>query len=466
MIKRLIEAGVSVFRVNFSHGKLEEHEETIRDIREIAGEMQRTIAILGDLSGPKIRCGMIKDGPIFLDRGHQIELLMDPDYEGTHERIGVGYTQMIYEVEETHRISMNDGNVVLRVVSKDTSAFDGKGSMMCTVEEPGEINSRKGINCPDSSLSANPVTDYDIKCIEFGCKLSVDYFALSFVRSAEDIRQAKLHVKKYKSDIPIIAKVERHEAIEAIDEIIREADGAMVARGDLGVEIPLQDVPNAQKRMIRLCNKLGKPVITATQMLESMTDSHRPTRAEVSDVANAIYDGTDAVMLSGETATGKYPIEAVRIMNEIALAAEKELIHEVDVEVQAMKMMGNISDALSRGACLIGDRLDCRAIISKTRFGSTPKLVARLRPKTRNITFTPSRTTARRLNLIWGVEPYWDPTARDNPDGVPQGEGPLIHELRMALQRGLVAPGDRVVLVSGLSIDNPDVANMMRVLEI
>jgi len=471
-IRRLIDAGVNVFRVNFSHGKLEEHQAVIEDIRAVSEEGLSPVAILGDLSGPKIRCGMIADGPITLPQGHQIELVMDESFPGTMEAIGVAYGKMIDEVDAGHRISMNDGAVVLRVISKDREARGGKGSIFCMVEQSGEINSRKGINCPDSSLSAPPVTEYDFKCIEFACKLGLDFLALSFVRSAEDIVQAKQAIKGHKSDIPVIAKVERHEAIAAIESIVRAADGIMVARGDLGVEIPLQDVPNVQKRLIRLCNKLGKPVITATQMLESMTTSHRPTRAEVSDVANAIYDGTDAVMLSAETATGKYPVEAVRIMADIGRAAEREYRFTSDVEVSELAVHGNISDAFSRGACLIAEQLGCAAIVSKTRFGSTPRLIARMRPRTRIITFTPSRTWSRRLNIIWGVEPYHTPSVQKACGITPEieaqmaSQGPLMSELGYALKLNLLAPGDRVTLVSGLSLDNPGAANMMRVVEI
>ena len=471
MIRLLIDNGVDVFRVNFSHGKLEEHRKVIEDIRTVCEERLQSVAILGDLSGPKIRCGMVENGPIILQRGHRIELIMDPTHVGNEQAIGVAYTRMIDEVEVGHRISMNDGAVVLRVLSKDRAAREGKGSMFCQVELSGEINSRKGINCPDSSLSANPVTEYDFQCIEFACKMGLDYLALSFVRHADDILLAKQAVKSHKSDIPIIAKVERHEAITNIESIVRAADGVMVARGDLGVEIPLEEVPIAQKRIIKLCNKVGKPVITATQMLESMITTHRPTRAEVSDVANAIYDGTDAVMLSAETASGKYPVEAVRIMEQIAQAAEHHYRFEHDVEVRELGVHGNISDGLSRGACVISERLGCSAIISKTRFGSTPRLIARLRPRLKIVTFTPSRTWARRLNLIWGVEPYHIGTAQrlaGKGDAAVQAglQGPLMDELMLALHLGVVKPGERVMLVAGLSLDNPETANMMRVVEI
>jgi pyruvate kinase len=270
-------------------------------------------------------------------------------------------------------------------------------------------------------------------------------------------------VKQERGTTPLIAKVERHEAIENMEEIVREADGVMVARGDLGVEIPMEQVPLAQKRLIAMCNSMGKPVITATQMMESMIQAHRPTRAEVTDVANAIFDGTDAVMLSGETAVGAYPVETVRIMQRVASAAETQLPkRQIDYELFGHDHIGNIGDALSRGAVSIASHIGCKAIICSTRYGSTPRLIARMRPQALCHTFTPRRATARRLCLVWGVECTYVPAP--GPDELE--EAPLVRELRLAIEKGIIQPGDRVALISGLSLENPEAANMLRVLEV
>jgi pyruvate kinase len=464
-IEELIRAGVDVFRVNFSHGDPDKHRETIRSIRSISDRIGILVGILGDLSGPKIRCGKVAGGPFVPKAGELIRLVMNEDFlSDTPTEFGVTYPELINEVEVGHRISMNDGNVVLRVVAKDRAAGEtGKGVLTCSVESPGIIDSRKGINCPDSSLTAPPVTEHDKRCIKVGVEEGLDYFAISFVRSAADVRLARQAVRQERGDVPLIAKVERHEAIASMEEIVREADGVMVARGDLGVEIPMERVPLAQKRLIGMCNRLGKPVITATQMMESMIQSHRPTRAEVADVANAIFDGTDAVMLSGETAVGAYPVEAVRIMERVCLAAETELPkRDLDFGIFGHEHAHNVSDALSRAAVAIAEQIGCKAIICSTRYGSTPRLIARLRPKAATHTFTPRRASARRLKLVWGVEAHYVPAPAENE---PQ-EAPLVRELRLAIEKQIIQPGDRVALISGLSLDNPEAANMLRVLEV
>ena len=462
-ITDLIRTGVDVFRVNFSHGEPESHRETIRLIRQVCEELQMHVGILGDLSGPKIRCGAVKNGPWIPEEGERIYLVMDTDYVGEKGWIGVTYPELINEVEVGHRISMNDGNVVLRVLSKDHSAEDGKGVIECNVEGAGPIDSRKGINCPDSSLSADPVTAHDLECIKIGVEEDLDYFAVSFVRGADDIRVARQAVRKARGDVPLIAKLERHEAIENMEELVKQADGCMVARGDLGVEIPLDRVPLEQKRIIQMCNRYGKPVITATQMMESMINSHRPTRAEVNDVANAIFDGTDAVMLSGETAVGKFPVECVRIMERVCKTAEQHIPKKnLDYEIFGHDQLGNISDALSHGVVSIAERVGCKAIICSTRYGSTPRLIARLRPNAETYTFTPRRASARRLKLVWGVNPFYVPPDPEQDTY----DAPLLKELRIAIEKELIGPGDRVALISGLSLENPDESNMLRVLEV
>jgi len=465
-IVELMKAGVDVFRVNFSHGALEGHRATIKQIRRLSEETGMIVAILGDLPGPKIRCGVIAGGAFIPERDHVIRLVMDEGWPGSHDEIGVSYPAMINEVEVGHRISINDGNVVLRVIEKDQAAYGGKGVVIAKVELPGTIDTRKGINCPDSSLSADPVSDHDEACIKLGVEEDLDYFAVSFVRSGADVRRARQAVRKYRGDVPLVAKLERHEAIANMEEICRAADGVMVARGDLGVEIPLERVPLAQKHIIALCNRLGKPVITATQMMESMITSHRPTRAEVNDVANAIFDGTDAVMLSGETAVGQFPVDAVRIMASVCAAAENEpKKRREDFENVGHDGLGQINDALCRAVVNIAEQVNCRAIICSTRYGSTPKLIARLRPTAATFTFTPRKATARRLKLVWGVDPYLVP-AEDTADVEERTVAPLVRELRLAIEKELIAPGDRVALISGFSLENPEASSILRVLDV
>ena len=313
-IRRLIRLGVDVFRVNFSHGDAAEHAALIENIRKAADNTP--VAVMGDLCGPKIRCGRIENAPVLLKKGREF-ILTSRKVPGSVQAVSVNYKRLPSEVKSREKIFLDDGNIelkVLRIRDRD---------IICRVITGGWLLSNKGINLPNTSLSLPALTKRDLDMIRFGVARKLDFFALSFVKHVKDIRQAKRIIQSEGEDTPLIAKIEKHEAIDNLVDIIKEADGAMVARGDLGIEIPIEEVPIIQKRIINLCNELGKPVITATQMMESMIEKPRPTRAEITDIANAIIDGTDFVMLSGETAVGRFPDQAVRMMNEIIKFTEK-----------------------------------------------------------------------------------------------------------------------------------------------
>jgi pyruvate kinase len=459
-LKKLIEAGMDVARLNFSHGNQDFHGENMRRIRTAAEEAGIPVAIMVDLQGPKIRVGELKDGGFTLGEGECVTLTTREvvgeriESGGSCAVIPVRYTMLCSDVEPGERILIDDGLIELRVDSVS------EGEVRAAVVTGGPLKSRKGVNLPTSNLSVPAITEQDWDNLDFALGQGVDWVALSFVRRADEIRQLKAHIAERGGSeeycARVIAKIEKPEALDYIDEIIEASDGIMVARGDLGIEIPAEQVPMVQKKLIRAANAAAKPVITATQMLDSMIRNPRPTRAEASDVANAILDGTDATMLSGETAVGKYPVEAVRTMARIA--------HEVESAIQPgdwtpppyVRRVDDITHAVSHATCDLAEDLHAAAIITATASGKTARAVASYRPHVPIVAATPYSIVQRQLTLSWGVIPLKS-DADDNTDRV-------VHQcIQLAAGAGVVKEGDRVVLTAGVANNLPGSTNLIRV---
>ena len=446
VIRELIASGMRVARLNFSHGTLGDHEQKIHIIRRIAKEMDKPVAILQDLGGPKIRVGHIPDPGVRIEPGQDI-ILTTQTVEGSEQRISVSYPHLNEEVKVGDRILLADGFLELRVRSVNGSEIH------CEVITGGVLTSHKGINLPTGTIRMPSMTDKDREDLHFGLGHDVDYIALSFVRTAADIRNIKEIIHQENKNTPVIAKIEKHEAIDHYEDILDAADAIMVARGDLGVEIPLEEVPIIQKRLIQKANALGKPVITATQMLRSMVDAPRPTRAEASDVANAVLDGTDAVMLSEETATGNYPIQAVRYMVRIVAEAEKTYPHDRYLKMAPEK---EISGSVTYAACVLADHLDATAILAPTQSGRTAIQISRYRPKQPIIAFTPILTTVRRLVLFRGIYPHLILDPRDTDD--------MIEKVsKRAVETGDLSEGDLAVITASHPVWVAGLTNMIRV---
>jgi len=395
VLLRFLKAGVNVVRLNFSHGSQKSHGESIALIREISKKIAEPIAILQDLQGPKVRIGRLKEASYMLKRNASFKLLKDPIL-GTEFSASVDYPVLYKKVKPGDIILINDGNIVLKVEAIQ------RGVIVCRVIEGGLLEPNKGVNVPGRVLGFPVLTEKDRSDLAFGLKQGVDYIALSMVRQAKDVLEVKKIIKKAGCATPVIAKLEQATAIDHLAGIMAVSDGVMVARGDLGVEIPLEQVPLLQKKMIKMANEAGIPVITATQMLESMIEKTRPTRAEASDVANAIFDGTDAVMLSGETASGKYPLRAVQIMSRIIVAAEKELLPG---RQRFQKGLG-IPEAVSQTACALAGQMGAKHIVTSTLSGGSALRLSKFRPKIPILAFTPQPEIARRMSLYWGIFPH------------------------------------------------------------
>ena len=396
VITELIKAGVTTFRLNFSHGDHEDHAERIKTIRKVSSELDLHIGILQDLQGPKIRLGRFKDGPVKVKKGDLFSLT-SLNVECNNKIANVTYEKLTNEVSVGKRILLDDGRVEMIVEKIDNK----ENLLICKVTVGGVLSNNKGVNFPDVQLSVKALTDKDKKDLEFGLKSGVDWIALSFVRNPSDINEIKDLINEHGYSTPVVAKIEKFEAIDQIDSVLPLCDGVMVARGDLGVEMPPEEVPLLQKELIKKANTLGIPIITATQMLDSMASSPRPTRAEVSDVANAILDGTDAVMLSNETAVGDYPIEAVKTMATIARRIERDYPQKA-IESH---LPSTIPNAISAAVSSISRQLDAAAIIPLTKSGATAHNVSKFRPPTPILATTSEKSVARRLQLAWGVTP-------------------------------------------------------------
>jgi pyruvate kinase len=437
-LKQLVSAGMNVARLNFSHGTYEQHKEVIERIRSLSEEMKRPIGILLDLQGPKIRTGTLKNGtPVVLKTKRPFQITTR-EMPGNGKIVSTTYPKLPKDVRVGDKILIDDGLIELRVTNKT------RDTVTTEVVIGGILREHKGINLPGVHVSVPSLSDKDKKDLEFGLEAGVDYFALSFVRTAADLKLIKQIIAQHRKDIPVIAKIEKPEAVENIDQIIEAADGIMVARGDLGVELNPELVPTIQKTIIAKTRHANKPVITATQMLETMCRNAIPTRAEASDVANAIFDGTDAVMLSAETASGQYPIESVRMMSRIATQAEKSPFMKYNL--QFPKDDRNlVVHAVAQSAVNIHAEVGARAILSFSVSGKTSKLISKQRPSSPVYAFSPSRGIYNRSALIWGLIPLLIDPIADSAE--------LIHEAeRLLIRARLIKRNDLVVIVTGLAL--------------
>ncbi|MFQ5709280.1 MAG: pyruvate kinase [bacterium] len=449
VLAQLMDAGMNVARLNFSHGTHEKHRKVIQSIRSIAEKKGLPVAILQDLAGPKIRVGQFENGPIELKAGQSF-VLTTTQVPGDEQQVSVTYPKLPQEVKARDRILLADGSIELLV--KKTEAK----RVTCEVLVGGELSSHKGINLPGSILSVKALTEKDRADLHFGLEQGVDYVAMSFVRRRQDILPIKAIMQQRKTHAPIIAKIEKHEALDNLDEIIEEVDGIMVARGDLAVETALEKVPLVQKMLIKKCNQVGKPVITATQMLKSMVENPRPTRAEANDVANAVIDGTDAVMLSEETAVGQHPVAAVKIMNRIIAVTEKEGPATPARRRRRDDTPASIERAVSRGAYEIALDINASAIITPTDSGSTARLVSTYRPAQPIIAWCHRPQVMRCLNLVWGIYPLLAKQYYNSDEMLEQAK-------QAALNSGLVKKGQRVVITAGLPVGQPGRTNLIKV---
>ncbi|AIQ57507.1 pyruvate kinase [Paenibacillus borealis] len=449
-IKKLILAGMNVARLNFSHGDFEEHGARINTIRQASKELGKTVAILLDTKGPEIRTGKLEVEPIELIQDEYLTLTTE-EILGDQNRISITYNNLPNDVQVGSTILIDDGLIGLTVV-------DIQGTEIKTrIVNGGTIKSKKGVNVPGVSISLPGITEKDTNDIVFGIGQDIDFIAASFVRKASDVQEIRALLEKHDaSHIQIISKIENQEGVDNLDEILAASDGLMVARGDLGVEIPAEDVPLAQKLMIQKCNIAGKPVITATQMLDSMQRNPRPTRAEASDVANAIFDGTDAIMLSGETAAGKYPVESVLTMSRIAEKAESALNHREIFMKQQIAQETTVTEAISQSVAISALDLNAKAIISSTVTGHTARVVSKYRPKSQIIAVTTQERTMRQLALVWGVTPVFGKEATSTDEL-------LETALQGGKASGLVKAGDLVVITAGIPLGRSGSTNLVKV---
>jgi len=438
ILKKLISSGMDVARLNFSHGNYEDHEKAINDIRALSKEMSKPIGILLDLQGPKIRTGTLKNGkPVFLKKNKTIQIT-SKQVAGNADIASTTYKDLSKDVKKGDKILIDDGLIELKVLSKS------KDTVTCKIINGGILKEHKGINLPGVKVSAPSLTEKDKKDLLFGLEKGVDFFALSFVRNANDLKRIKSILKKHKSDTPVIAKIEKPEAVGKLDEILKIADGIMVARGDLGVEMRPEMVPKIQKEIIYKSIMANKPVITATQMLETMTEKPIPTRAEASDVANAIYDGTDAIMLSGETAVGIYPVKAVKMMTRIA--AETESSPFMNYSIQYKKdLYDPVTHAVAQACVNILHEVNAKAIVTFSITGKTSKLISRQRPLSPVYAFSPSRKIYNKLSLVWGVTPLLIPPINDTKLLIEAGE-------KLIIKNKFAKNNDRIIIVTGLAL--------------
>lgn len=452
MIKSLIRAGMNVARLNFSHGSMDHHLEQLRRLRSCAEELGANLGVLLDIQGPKIRLGHIKGGKVTVNPGDKY-ILTTEFCEGDQQRAYVQYERLNVDLGPGNTIYIDDGLLEFKVTE-----VKGK-DVHCEVVIGGELSSRKGVSLPGVSVDLPPLTEADIEHIKFGVKHGVDFIAASFVRKGSHVLAVKDIIKEAGGDIPVIAKIESDEGLQNIDEIIAAADGIMVARGDLGVEIPPEEVPVAQKMMIRKCNEAGKPVITATQMLDSMIRNPRATRAEIADVANAIFDGTDCVMLSGETAVGKYPVKAVELMSAIARRIERSLDYSALLDDRRATTRKTISDSISLSTCQTAQDLQAKAILCSTQSGATARNIAKYKPRSPILAICPNPSVVRQLALSWGVYPILVEPADNIEDMIDLA-------VEAAFSQEFVQSGDIVTITAGVKTDVPGSTNLLQVYEI
>jgi len=448
-IRALIEAGVDVFRLNFSHGDLNFHKENIERIKKVSSELKKTVAILQDLSGPKIRIGEVKE-PFPLFQGEILEIYEKPIFCEKVNGIGrifIDHSEVLKELKKGDFIFIADGLIKVKVVKKE------KEKVVTEVIQGGVISSKKGINFPGKALPIKAFTEKDKIDLHFGLQMDVDLVAMSFVRDKKDILEVKEVIKSYNKDIPLFAKIETQKALENIDEIIEVSDGLMIARGDLGVEIPVERVPVVQKILVEKAREAGKPVIVATQMLTSMINSVMPTRADVSDIANAVFEKVDALMLSDETAVGKYPVEAVKVMAKTIEEAERILEYKLEEYEHVSPDF-----AIAYSSCILAEELGAKAIVVFTKSGSSAKRVAKFRPRSDIIVNVHDEEILRRLKIVWGVYPFMVLTEREDTES-------MVREfVKKAYEKNLIKE-DTLVLTMGYPVGKIGSTNLIRVIK-
>lgn len=457
MMKKLVENGMNIARFNFSHGDHEEQKMRMDMLKSVREEVGRPVAILLDTKGPEIRTGVLEDGKKVILKENDVFTLTTDDVVGNASKVSITYDGLVEDVQIGTKILIDDGLIELEVSHKDNN------NIICKIINGGELGERKGVNVPNVPVRLPALTEKDREDIIFGVQQGVDFIAASFVRSVEGVLEIKALLKECGAPYtPIIAKIENAEGIKNIDEIIRCADGIMVARGDLGVEIPPEEVPYLQKMLIQKCNENYKPVITATQMLDSMIRNPRPTRAEVTDVANAVYDGTDAVMLSGETAQGKYPVEALQMMVHIVENTEEHLDYDILLEKAKEHGKKSISSAIGYASVTSASNLNAKCIVTPSVSGATARVVSKFKPKADIIGVTPNESTLRRMQIYWGVTPIKSFKV-DTTEDIYDGAVDLLQAKQM------IEPGDIVVMTAGIPSPNvrkssrDGVSNMMRI---
>lgn len=453
VLRRMIQEGMDVARINFSHARLEDVPALVKRIRAVSDELNTTVAILGDLQGPRIRVGEMRNGTVHLEKGHQVTLT--PEWiEGTPERISITFPEMARDVEKGTRILIADGEIVLKVVETRQN-----GDILCEVDAGGDLSNRKGINLPRRKVSSPSITDRDREAIDVAIENQFDFLALSFVQSAEDVHQLNELLRDQGSAIPVIAKIEKKSAVEEIAAIVEAAYGVMVGRGDLALEMSIEDVPIAQKQIVKACREASKPVITATQMLDSMTSSRNPTRAEATDVANAILDGTDSLMLSEESAVGRYPVESVETMARIAIRLEQAWLEGELPPPPEIPRTGELEAAVARAAQDISRSLNAKLIVVYTTTGSTSRRTVAHRPNMPVLTLTSNEKTVRRLALSWGMDTVLiDPIT---------GTDDLIQvAFSHAVNRYSLKTGDTIMIVAGTPYHVSGKTNLMKVEQI
>ncbi|HET9382382.1 MAG TPA: pyruvate kinase [Streptomyces sp.] len=449
-IKNLVDAGMDVARFNLSHGSHAEHEERYWRVRKAADECGRSVGLLADLQGPKIRLGRFTEGPVFLERGDSFTITVEDGAEGDRHGCGTTYPGLAADVTPGERVLVDDGKVCLEV-----TAVDGP-RVRTTVVEGGMVSDHKGLNLPGVAVSVPALSGKDEADLRWALRTGFDIVALSFVRSGRDIEDVHRVMDEEGRRLPVIAKVEKPQAVDAIEEIVAAFDGIMVARGDLGVEMPLEQVPIVQKRAVALARRNAKPVVVATQMLDSMIDNSRPTRAEASDVANAVLDGADAVMLSGETSVGRYAVPAVRTMARIVAAAEEDMLAQGLSPLTERGKPRTQAGAVARAAAEMGDFLGARFLVAFTQSGDTARRLSRYRSPIPVLAFTPDPTTRGRLSLTWGVETFLGPRVNSTDAMVGQ-----VDELLPQYAR--CEKGDTVVITAGSPPGRPGTTNLVHV---
>jgi pyruvate kinase len=450
ILKRMITEGMDAARLNFSHGSHDDHIKMYKSIRKASDDLGAFIPIVQDLQGPKIRVGSLIVPEIRLKKGNLIRLTTK-NIQGTADIIPTTYKYLPKDVKKESTILLDDGLIRLTVIDVINN------EVVCRIIEGGVLRPNKGINLPGVNISTPSLTKKDKEDLKLGLSLGVDYVALSFVRSPKDIRQLRQAMLEYGRVVPIIAKIEKSEAVDNIEEIIRESNAIMVARGDLGVEVPSEDVPLIQKMIINKCNRIGKPVITATQMLESMIHNPTATRAETSDVANAVLDGTDVVMLSGETSIGKHPVAAVRTMNNVLRKTEGALTFSYE---EQREMQSDIAvEAIGKAACILSERIGAAAIVPITHGGATARVLAKFRPRALILAATANRDTAHRLNLVWGVQPLLISKLADTDTTLENIENEIAGSRK-------IKKGNYVVYTAGMPMEIMGKTNMVKVSKI